>query len=64
MDVIWNCAFGVDIDCQRHPDNKFYIKGVEVFEDASSPRWNLLLSSKLHEAKSAVLIIDSLRMSC
>ena len=46
MDVIWNCAFGVDIDCQRYPENKFYRKGVQVFDQGLGPRWNILLASK------------------
>ena len=52
MDVIWNCALGVDIDCQHHPDNKFYVKGVEVFDSGADLRWNLLLSGRTLEQRS------------
>ena len=45
MDVVWNCAFGVDIDCQKDTENKFFRKGVQMFEDLSNMRWNFLIAS-------------------
>lgn len=45
MDVVWNCAFGVDIDCQNHPENLFFRKAVQMFDDLSNLRWNYLIAS-------------------
>ena len=33
MDVIWNSAFGIDIDCQNDAENLFLEKGVEHFQN-------------------------------
>ena len=46
MDILWNTSFGVDIDCQRKPENRFFTKAVEWVEDAANLRWNLMFSSK------------------
>lgn len=31
MDTIWNCAFGVDIDLQRNPENEYFKKCEQIF---------------------------------
>ena len=33
MDVIWNSAFGIDIDCQNEFENLFLERGVKHFKD-------------------------------
>src|SRR5690606_41997884 len=43
MDTIWNCAFGVDIDLQKKPDNE-YFKHCEYIMGQTS---NLLFISYL-----------------
>ena len=39
MDVICNCAFGIDIDCQANPQHDFFVKSMGVFEDKGMYRW-------------------------
>ena len=33
MDTIWNCAFGVDIDIQNNPNNVYYTKSEQLFQE-------------------------------
>lgn len=35
MDSVWNCAFGIDIECQKNHDNIFFVKAVEFFKNTA-----------------------------
>ena len=46
MDVIWNCAFGIDADIQNHPNNQFFKRAISFFDESAQFKWNILPSSK------------------
>jgi len=46
MDNIWNCAFGIDINCQGDDQNMYFKKANEFFEVANSYSLQLSLLSK------------------
>lgn len=33
MDTIFNCAFGIDIDPQKNPNNLFLTEGIRFFTE-------------------------------
>ena len=46
MDNIWNCAFGIDINCQGDDENMYYKNANQFFEVANSYSLQLSLLSK------------------
>lgn len=51
MDTIWNCAFGIDIDCQDKFDNIYFKKANQFFAIANTPNTPLSLSIYLYELR-------------
>lgn len=47
MDTIWNCATGMDIDCQNNPDNLYMSKALLVFKDLEELKFAFRVTSKL-----------------
>lgn len=48
MDTIWNCAVGMDIDCQNNPDNVYLSKALLVFKDLEDFKLLFRVTSKFH----------------
>ena len=46
MDTICNCAFGMDIDCLKNPDNAFYVHASGFFDKITKYQMPILLSSE------------------
>ena len=47
MDTIWNCAFGIDINCQENPnENIFFTKAISVFQQANGFYLPLAMTGK------------------
>ena len=57
MDVIWNCAFGVDLDCQHNPSNKFFVSALEIFDENQNFKLDSRLSSNHSFSSSAFLVL-------
>ena len=51
MDTIWNCAFGVDIDVQNHPDNEYFKRSETVFRNTADLTPIMYLTLYFHELK-------------
>ena len=47
MDIIWNSAVGVDIDCQHNINNDFVNKSLLVFKDLEDLKLEFILTSKI-----------------
>ena len=47
MDTIWNCAFGLDIDVQNQPDNKYFTSCELVFSNSWKLNFQSYLGSKI-----------------
>ena len=47
MDTICNCAFGMDIDCIKNPDNEFYVKSDQIFNSGTNVSTAVKIPSKM-----------------
>ena len=45
MDTIWNCAVGIDIDCQYNPTNEYLLKSLHVFKDIEDLKFAFVVTS-------------------
>lgn len=55
MDTIWNCATGMDIDCQNNPDNLYMSKALLVFKDLEELKFAFRVTSKLFKIQNLKL---------
>jgi hypothetical protein len=55
MDTIWNCAFGLDIDVQNNPDNKYFTSCELVFSNS----WKLNFQSYLGSIFKRLFLINN-----
>lgn len=57
LDVIAQCAFAMDTDCQNNPDDLFLVHGRNYFDQMPSPERNVLmqLSCKCPTIQLAIL---------
>ena len=46
MDTIWNCAFGLDNDLQKNPENPYLIHSNQVFKEYENPSFFHIMSCK------------------
>lgn len=51
MDVVWNTAFGMDIDCQNNKTNKYIIKSQAFFTSVNKLNPLILLAIYFHDLK-------------
>lgn len=59
MDIIWNSAVGVDIDCQHNINNDFVNKSLLVFKDLEDLKLEFILTTYFSEFRPQILsIID------
>lgn len=45
MDTIWNCAVGIDIDCQHNPKDPYLLKSLLVFKDLENLKFAFIVTS-------------------
>ena len=43
MDTIFNCAFGIDIDPQKDPNNIFMTEGLRYFKQVEPHRFHVMI---------------------
>lgn len=48
MDMIWNCAYGMDMDLQNNPDNEYFHASEQVFKEATKFKFFNILSSNFN----------------
>jgi cytochrome P450 len=60
MDVIWNSAVGIDIDCQHNPDNPYLEKSLLVFKDLEDLKSAFIVTTYLPEFRPQLLTLLSL----
>ena len=46
MDTIWNCAVGIDIDCQHNLNDPYLAKSLLVFKDLEDLKFAFIVTSK------------------
>ena len=46
MDTIWNCAVGIDIDCQHNLNDPYLAKSLLVFKDLEDLKFAFIATSK------------------
>lgn len=57
MDVVWNGAYGIDIDFQNNPNFPFFVRTMENFKNIADFNLFFKFMSKIKYNKSRVLRI-------
>lgn len=55
MDTIFNCAFGIDIDPQKDPNNLFMTEGLRYFKQVEPHRFHIMIRLLFPEFKPFVI---------
>lgn len=60
MDTIWNCAVGIDIDCQHNLNDPYLAKSLLVFKDLENLKFAFIVTTYLSEFRPILLKLLSL----
>lgn len=63
MDTICNCAFGLDIDCLKNPNNPFLVNSVSLFDNATSYQFGLLYLFYFYEFKRVWVAMQGIKQT-